>query len=96
MPHSYRMTSMVLHSAQCAYHTQHYTLQAFEQFGALYMNNLDNKHPTRTGFLMIQFKHCVYPEITVNLVIRADKESEGAGALVKSGGGGGLTFYIFL
>ena len=26
------------------------TLQAFEQFGALYMHSLDNKHPTRPGY----------------------------------------------
>ena len=32
MPYSYRMTSRVLYSAQ--YHRQHYTLHAFEQFGA--------------------------------------------------------------
>ena len=38
----------VLYSAQ--YHRQHYTLQAFEQFGAFYMHNLDDKHPTRPEF----------------------------------------------
>ena len=32
------------------YHRQHCTLQAFEQFGALYMYNLDDKHPTRPEF----------------------------------------------
>ena len=29
------------------YHRQHCTLHAFEQFGELYMHNLDDKHPTR-------------------------------------------------
>ena len=32
------------------YHRQHCTLQAFEQFGALYMHNQDDKYPTRLGF----------------------------------------------
>ena len=36
-----RMTSRVLYSAQ--YNRQHFTLQAFEQFGALYMHNHDDK-----------------------------------------------------
>ena len=37
------------YSAQ--YHRQlHYTLHAFEQFGTLYMQNLDDKHPTPPGF----------------------------------------------
>ena len=44
----FRMTSRVLYSAQ--YHRQHYTLQAFEQFGALFMHNHDDKYPTRPGF----------------------------------------------
>ena len=48
MPHSYRITSRVLYSAQC--HRHHYTLHAFEQFGALYRHNLDDQHPTRPGF----------------------------------------------
>ena len=48
MPYSYLMTSRNLFSAQ--YHRQHYTLQLFEQFGALYMHNLDDKHPTQPGF----------------------------------------------
>ena len=39
---------MVLYSAQ--YHRQHCTLQAFEQFGALYMHNHDDKYPARPGF----------------------------------------------
>ena len=43
----FRMTSMVLYSAQ--YH-RHCTLQAFEQFGALYMHNHDDKYPARPGF----------------------------------------------
>ena len=46
--YSYRMTPRVLYSAQ--YHRQHCALQAFEQFGALYMHSLDNTHPTRPGF----------------------------------------------
>ena len=31
------------------YHRQHCTLQAFKQFGALYMHNPDDKYPTRPG-----------------------------------------------
>ena len=41
-------TSRVLYSAQ--YYRQHCTLQAFEQFGALYMHSHDDKHPARPGF----------------------------------------------
>ena len=41
-------TSRVLKSAQ--YHRQHYRLQSFEQLRALYMHNLDDKNPIRTGF----------------------------------------------
>ena len=44
----FRMTSRVLQSAQ--YHRQHCTLHAFEQFGALYMHNHDDKYPSRPGF----------------------------------------------
>ena len=44
----FRMTSRVLYSAH--YHRQHCTLRAFEQFGALYMHNNDNKYPARPGF----------------------------------------------
>ena len=44
----FRMTSSVLYSAQ--YHRQHCTLHAFEQFGALYMHNHDDKYPSRPGF----------------------------------------------
>ena len=44
----FRMNSRVLHSAQ--YQRQHYTLQAFEQFGALYKHNHDDKYPARPGF----------------------------------------------
>ena len=36
------------YSAQ--YHRQHRTLHAFEQFGALYMHNHDDKYPSRLGF----------------------------------------------
>ena len=42
------MTSRVLYSAQ--YHRQHCTLHAFEQFGALYMLNHDDKYPSRPEF----------------------------------------------
>ena len=45
---SYRMTSRVLCSAP--YHRQHCTFQAFEQFGALHIHNLDDEYPTRLGF----------------------------------------------
>ena len=31
-------------------HRQHCTLHAFEQFGALYIHNPDDKYPTRQGF----------------------------------------------
>ena len=48
MPYSYRMTSMILYSSQC--HRQHCTPHAFEQFGALYMHNTDDKYPARLGF----------------------------------------------
>ena len=44
----FRMTSRVFYSAQ--YHRQHRTLQASEQFGALYMHNHDDKYPARPGF----------------------------------------------
>ena len=41
------MTSRVLYSAQ--YHRQHCTLQAFQQFGALCMYNLDDKYLAQLG-----------------------------------------------
>ena len=44
----FRMTSRVLYSAR--YHRQHCTLHAFEQFGALYMHNHDDKYQARPGF----------------------------------------------
>ena len=44
----FRMTSRVIYSAQ--YHRQHCTLHVFEQFGALYMHNHDDKYPSRLGF----------------------------------------------
>ena len=44
----FRMTSRVLYSAQ--YHRLHCTLHTFEQFGALYMHNHDDKYPARPGF----------------------------------------------
>ena len=43
MPYSYSSYSV-------QYHRQHYTLQAFEHFGALYMHNLDDKYQSRPGF----------------------------------------------
>ena len=43
----FRMTSRVLYSAQ--YNRQHCTLQAFEQFEALYMHNHDDKYLSRPG-----------------------------------------------
>ena len=44
----FRMTSRVFYSAQ--HRRQHCTLHAFEQFGALYMHNQDDKYPSRPGF----------------------------------------------
>ena len=44
----FRMTSRVLYSAQ--YHRQQCTPHTFEQFGALYMHNHDDKYPSRPGF----------------------------------------------
>ena len=44
----FQMTSRVLYSAQ--YYRHHFTLHAFEQFGALYMHNQDDKYPARPGF----------------------------------------------
>ena len=41
------MTSRVLYRAQ--YHRQHCTLQAFEQFVALYIDNPDDIPPSRPG-----------------------------------------------
>ena len=46
--YSYRMIPRVFYSIQ--YHRQHYTLQAFAHFAALYIHNLDDKHPSRPGF----------------------------------------------
>ena len=50
----FRMTSRVLYSAQ--YHRQHCTLHAFEQFGALYMHNHDDKYPPRLSADYFQTK----------------------------------------
>ena len=47
MFYSSRMTSKALYSAH--YHRQYCTLQAFEQFGALYLQNLDDKHSIPAG-----------------------------------------------
>ena len=44
----FRMISRVLYNA--AYHRQHCTPHAFEQFGAVYMRNHDDKYPPRSGF----------------------------------------------
>ena len=44
----FRMTSRVLYSAEN--HRQHCTLQAFEQFGTLYMHSHDDKYPARPSF----------------------------------------------
>ena len=38
----------LFYSAQ--YHRKHCTLQAFQQFGALYMHNHDDKYPAKLGF----------------------------------------------
>ena len=43
-----QMTLKVLYSAK--YHRQHCTLYSFEQFRALYMQNHDDKYPSRPGF----------------------------------------------
>ena len=43
----FHLTSRVLNSAQ--YHRQHCTLQAFEQFEALYIHNHDEKYAARPG-----------------------------------------------
>ena len=58
-PYSYRMTPRVLYSAQ--YHRQRCTIQAFEQFGALYVHNPDDKHPTRSGFESSEFRATTGP-----------------------------------
>ena len=47
-PLLFRMTSTVLYSAQ--YHRHRCTLHSFEQFGALYMHNHDDKYPARPRF----------------------------------------------
>ena len=52
MPYSYQMASWFLYSAP--YHRQYCTLHSFEQFGALYMRNLDDKHLMRPGFNTIE------------------------------------------
>ena len=44
----FRVTPRVIYSAH--YHRQQCTLQAFEQFGALYMHNHGDKYPARPGF----------------------------------------------
>ena len=43
-----RVASKVLYSSQ--YHRQNCILQAFEQFGELYMHNHGDKYPARPGF----------------------------------------------
>ena len=49
MPYSYfEWLQFFIDSAQ--YHKQHCTLHAFEQFGALYMHNHDDKYLARPRF----------------------------------------------
>ena len=43
-----QMTSRALYSA--LYRRQHCTFHSFEQFGALYMHNHDDKYQARPGF----------------------------------------------
>ena len=43
----FRMTLKVFYSA--LYYRQHFTLHAFELFGALYMHNYYDKYPARSG-----------------------------------------------
>ena len=50
MPYSHRMMSRVSYHFIVYNTIDNCTCQAFEQFGALYMHNLDNKYPTRPGF----------------------------------------------
>ena len=53
--YSYRMTSTrALYSAQ--YYRQHCELQAFGQFEALYIHNLDDTHPTRPRLETTRFE----------------------------------------
>ena len=47
LPLSNNCLHSFFYSAQC--HRHHCTLHTFQQFGALYMHNLDDKHPTRPG-----------------------------------------------
>ena len=47
MPHLYTLIQVlfiILYSVQ--YHRQHNACHVFEQFGALYMDNLDDKKPS--------------------------------------------------
>ena len=56
----FRVASRVLYSAQ--YHRHHCTLQAFEQFGALFMHNHDDKYPARSfaGFFKVKCQMIKY------------------------------------
>ena len=65
----FRITSMVLYSAQ--YHRQHYTLQAFEQFGSLYMHNHDYKYPARPEFELLQLGPPGYKPRSIRMSHRA-------------------------
>ena len=64
MPYSYRMTSVILYSAQ--YYIQHCTLHASEQLGAPHMHNPVEKHPTRLEF---EFRATVRPNESSGPVI---------------------------
>ena len=68
MLYSYRNTwrVTVLDSAQ--YHRQHCILHAFEQFGALHIYNLDDKHPTR-----------FFNQVPLSLKTQSDHRNEPSG-----------------
>ena len=50
MPYSHRSTFKGSPHHRVCPHRKYYTLHTFEQFGALHMHNLADKHPTRPGF----------------------------------------------
>ena len=50
MLYSYRITWMFFVIVHGTIGKQHFTLQVFEQFVALYMRNPDDKHLTQSGF----------------------------------------------
>ena len=45
-----RLAGFIMRDLLFVVHRQHCTLQAFGQFGALYMHNLDDTHSTRPGW----------------------------------------------